>query len=1063
MTSDSNEIVISLRPQPTVRLSFGLVMLTASLLLLGQFLGVAPEKKASELHARKVISESLAVQISTAIIHEQLAAIEDILRSVTERNEHVLSAALRSADGKIVAQSGDHDKFWKLKQGERSSADQISVPIYNHDDRWGTVELSLLPIDSLKSGSFFYNSFYGLLLFVALAGFLLYLFFLKRALRELNPDTVIPDRVRNALDTLVEGLLVLDKKEFIIFSNTAFAEKIALKPAALTGKNICDLDWEMPSNGDDSRDERFPWNKVLECEKLDAPVQLRLVTELKEHYTFRVNASPINGPGDDIRGALVTFDDITEIERKNSELEQTLGHLKQSQQEISRQNQELQLLATRDPLTNCMNRRSFFAGFEVLFREAKDQGEELCCIMADIDHFKSINDRFGHATGDKVIKLVATILTKTVRPSDLVGRYGGEEFCVVLQGADISYALSVAERMRSALLEGNDIDFSSAVRITASFGVSSLSDGARDPGELVNQADQALYVAKENGRNRVIRWSSQVHSSRGDNYKHQPTKSDVTKGNIAGKPTAGSLKLVESNQGVSGREVELAHLRQQVQQLEQALMESRHALTSKMYCEESTGLPNPLLLFDRISQSIERSRRNNTKTILMVLNIENLQRLNDTLGITVSEKIIKTVANMLKQMLRSTDTVSVIVEASSPSVLRIGNDRLALLFTDLRQIEYMTRIVERIFQRLENSLTIDGNEIYLKANVGLSIFPDDGHTADALLQHANSAMRDARQSSGRNSYTFYSDAIDKKLKYQVRLENELFKAIEKEQLLLYYQPKIDLRTGNITGMEALVRWKHPRLGLVPPNDFIPLAERSGIIHSIGYWVVRTACLQNRMWRKKGYGDISIAVNLSSIQFQSKDFSSKLLNLVKESGVPPESLELEITESVVMQNVDSAVRTMNEFSNAGIRISLDDFGTGYSSLSCLKRFPVNKLKIDRTFITDIVNNTADASLVSSIIAMAHGMGLSVIAEGVETDSQLHFLQGLNCDEIQGYLISRPVPRQDSEKLFNNAADIRQKIRTGQNNPLVMPTGLNLASAPAMAGILNEAELDPVQVL
>jgi diguanylate cyclase (GGDEF)-like protein/PAS domain S-box-containing protein len=1023
-------------------------MLTVSILLLSQFLGVAPGEKDSELQARKIISESLAVQISAAIMAHQMTSVGDILRSATERNESVQSAALRRKSGDLVSEAGDHNQHWDLEAGEHSTAEQIRVPIYNGGEPWGSFEVSFPPLGVMEDESLFQNSFYGLTLFVALVGFLLYLVFLKRALRELNPDAVIPDRVRKALDTLAEGLLILDQKEHILFANAAFAKKTGLTAKTLMGKKARDLDWEI--NGEAREKTLFPWTRINQGETVNTRVQLKLITEMKERYTFQVSASPINGQSNEVRGALVTFDDVTEIEHKNTELEQTLGRLKQSQKEISRQNQELQVLATRDPLTNCMNRRSFFEGFKTLFQEAREQGEELSCIMTDIDHFKSVNDRFGHATGDKVIKLVAGILINTVRPNDLVGRYGGEEFCVVLQGADMAFAHSVAERMRSALLNGNEIKFTSAIRITASFGVSSLADGAPDPSEMVNQADIALYAAKENGRNRVVGWSQKDHAANSTDdivpqENHPPAQAMAApKREISqtdGQQTTTSLRLVDTDpdDGMSS----LSDLKQQVQQLEQALLESQNADASKLYRDDSTGLPNQLLLFDRISQAIERARRNNTKAVVMILDIDMLQRINDTFGVTVATKSVKAVSVKLKRILRSTDTVSVIdKEVPTFSISRINNDRFVILLSDLQQIESVVRVINRIFSSFKKAVTIEGNEIYLNANIGLSLFPDDGHTADHLLSHASSAMRQAKQSSGRSKYTFYSNDIDKQLKQQVRLENELFKATERGELILYYQPKVDLQSARITGMEALVRWKHPRLGLVPPNDFIPLAEQSGIIHKIGSWVIRTACLQSKMWWEKGYGEISIAVNLSPVQFQSEAFAANLLNQVADSGMPPSILELEITESVVMQNVDSAVATMDRFSRAGMQISLDDFGTGYSSLSCLKRFPVDKLKIDRTFISDITSNPSDASLVSSIIG---------------------FLQELGCNEIQGYFISRPVPREAADKLLGESASIRHKVMNALGDSAYIQAVDNLPGAPAIAGVLNETSLPPVAIL
>jgi EAL domain-containing protein (putative c-di-GMP-specific phosphodiesterase class I) len=408
--------------------------------------------------------------------------------------------------------------------------------------------------------------------------------------------------------------------------------------------------------------------------------------------------------------------------------------------------------------------------------------------------------------------------------------------------------------------------------------------------------------------------------------------------------------------------------------------------------------------------------------------------------------------------------VSVIDNSISTfSISRINNDQFAVLLSDLQQIDPLIQVVNRIFNNFKKAIFIEGNEIYLNANIGLSLFPDDGRTADNLLSHANSAMRESKQSAGRSSYTFYSDKIDKQLKQRVRLENELFKAIERNELRLYYQPKVNLRTARITGMEALLRWKHPRLGLVPPNDFIPLAEQTGIIHKIGMWVVQTACQQTRIWLEKGYGDVPIAVNLSPIQFQSENFAESILSLVADSDISPINIELEITESVVMQNVENSVATMNKFSRAGMRISLDDFGTGYSSLSSLKRFPVDKLKIDRTFLTDIISKPTDASLVSSIIAMSHGMGLSVIAEGVEDKEQLRFLQSLGCDEIQGYFISKPVPRKAAETLLAEVASMHHKIMDALKDSVHMQMVSNRPGTPAIAGVLNETSLPPVSIL
>lgn len=481
-------------------------MLTVSMLFVTEFIGLVPDTKSAEIRSRRIIAESLAVQLSAEISEKRIRGVEQILRSVVERNDAVLSGAVRVGDGTLLAEYGGHDRIWSLGPSDRSTLTQVQVPIFNNAGRWGNVEISFTDLNDNPGWLPFNSSFSTVILFVALAGFLAYLIFLKRTMRELNPDAVIPERVRNALDSLSEGLLIVGRDGIIVFSNISFARKTGMSPKELVGKKIDSFDWRMDEESTVS--EEFPWDSILQGKQSPGSVMLNLKTGLIERYRFSVNVSPITAAADKVRGVLITFDDVTEIESKNDELRRTLGKLEQSKREIMRQNQELQVLATRDPLTGVLNRRSLFQGFETLFAEAREEGEELSFIMVDIDHFKSVNDRFGHAVGDKVIKLLAAILTEYSRPNDLVGRFGGEEFCVVLPGASGDDAVEIAERMRLAVQEGHGAKFTNALRITSSFGVSTISSDIENVNRLVEQADKALYVAKESGRNRVIRWSS---------------------------------------------------------------------------------------------------------------------------------------------------------------------------------------------------------------------------------------------------------------------------------------------------------------------------------------------------------------------------------------------------------------------------------------------------------------------------------------------------------------------------------------------------------------------------
>jgi EAL domain-containing protein (putative c-di-GMP-specific phosphodiesterase class I) len=333
----------------------------------------------------------------------------------------------------------------------------------------------------------------------------------------------------------------------------------------------------------------------------------------------------------------------------------------------------------------------------------------------------------------------------------------------------------------------------------------------------------------------------------------------------------------------------------------------------------------------------------------------------------------------------------------------------------MESIEYIEQIVKRIIDAVTEPLEIDSHEIHLKCCIGISIFPGNGLNADSLLDNAGSALYNAKR-NGNNTYQFHDDEISNTSLDSLKLENDLRHAIERNELELYYQPKVEVFSRKIVGMEALLRWNHPRIGLISPAEFIPLAEESGLIIHIGEWVLNTACRKIKDWESAGYSDISIAVNLSAVQFRQKDILDMIRNIVSDSAIDPKLLELEITESTIMGDIDSASQIMHALHREGLHISIDDFGTGYSSLTHLKRFPLNTVKIDRSFVRDLTTDLDDAAIIGAIIAMAHSMGLKIIAEGVETVEQLEYLQRLRCDEIQGFLFSKPLPADEAEDLL-----------------------------------------------
>ncbi len=1043
---------------PLVRISLGLVLLTTTILLATELLGLIPDTRSAELKSRKVIAESLAVQISTALARNDLHGIGELLRTLVGRNQSVLSAGVRGSSSELIAQFGQHEENWTLESEQSSTATQVQVSLFDDQDRWGSVELRFVPLPESGNPLSLSGSFIKVILITALGGFLAYLLFLKRSLRELNPDAVIPERVRTALDTLAEGLLIVDKKGFIVFSNQAFTLKVGMKAKDLIGNQCADFNWEFPDL--DSTEYELPWITTLKSGQSQSGATIKLKTALSETYTFTVNTSPIAATSGNIRGALVTFDDITEIEAKNNELERMLDKLESSKREISRQNQELQVLATRDPLTGVLNRRSLFQGLDTLFADAREEDRLLSCLMVDIDHFKSVNDQFGHAVGDKVIKLLAMILTEYSRPNDLVGRYGGEEFCVIFPGADGGIGIEIAERMRIAVQESSGAKFTSALQITSSFGVSVLSEDIGTSGELIDRADKALYAAKEGGRNRVVLWTEGLEEEKPASSQEQKPELQSTH-TEENRPEQDYAPISNQSGQKLGEETRLMDLEDRhlsskcsiSMSLEDIAIGSGLAVNGSKQGAEN--IPNGVLLFDRIEQATRRCLRYGTKIALLVLSLDSFQRVVDTLGSSVGEKSAKVALARIKQVLRSTDTATLAdQEELLFTITRIERNEIVVLLTDIKQERIVTGILRRLISTFGEPAEIEGEDINLTVTMGVSIYPNDGVDPQSLLRNAGIAMRKAKEEQGRNRFKFYGDDIQSQARKQIKLEVELHRSIERDELIVFYQPKVDLHTGNILGMEALVRWQHPQLGLVPPNEFIPLAEQTGYIENIGRWVVEVACRQVLSWRDEGYKEINVAVNLSPVEFRNPQLAEQIIQQISDIGVSPGALELEITETVVIQSMETAVTTLDKLSNAGLSITLDDFGTGYSSLSYLKRFPLQKIKIDRSFISDFMSGSNDAAIVSAIIAMSHSLGLRVVAEGVETDEQLRFLQDLHCDEMQGYFVSRPVPRKEAGDLLARSSSIRRMILEYGINFAELMKFQGSSLATEMAGIISE---------
>jgi diguanylate cyclase (GGDEF)-like protein/PAS domain S-box-containing protein/putative nucleotidyltransferase with HDIG domain len=479
----------------SVQIALSLAMLSGTVLLLTKPLGLLPDHRREAVRTRIAVCENLAVASSLLTSQQQWEAIGVCLRELKARSEDVVSVGLRRQDGRVVAQAGDHQNSWKDTPDGRSSETHFYVPILQGRARWGSLEVEFLPPGTPGWPSWFDPAEWRLIAFIAAANALIFICYLRRVLYDLDPSRVMPQRVRSALDALTEGLLVLDNEGRIVMANHAFAAALGRTPENLLGTQASILPWK-----ETGESQPRPWDEVRKSKDVCSGVEMALQDGTAAPRTFLVNAAPIEDAQGQPRGVLASFADITQLEQKKQELLKMLEALRDSRDKIRQQNEELSFLATRDSLTGCLNRRSFFEQFERLWRQGNQF--ELCCVMADVDKFKSINDTFGHSTGDEVLRGVARVLLESIGEAGLVCRYGGEEFCIVLANCSSEHAPEVAEILRGKIAA---LEFPQLV-VTASFGVSSGVFGATSIQELLDQADKSLYYSKNTGRNRVSRW-----------------------------------------------------------------------------------------------------------------------------------------------------------------------------------------------------------------------------------------------------------------------------------------------------------------------------------------------------------------------------------------------------------------------------------------------------------------------------------------------------------------------------------------------------------------------------
>jgi diguanylate cyclase (GGDEF)-like protein/PAS domain S-box-containing protein len=458
----------------------------------------------------------------------------------------------------------------------------------------------------------------------------------------------------------------------------------------------------------------------------------------------------------------------------------------------------------------------------------------------------------------------------------------------------------------------------------------------------------------------------------------------------------------------------LQHLKgtiQDVSELKRAEERIRHLA----YYDGITGLPNRQYFIERLQHALMQSRRHDRQLGVVSLDLDQFKRINDTLGHTAGNELLISVAARLAEVVRGDDTLARNDDDSADALARLDGDEFSLLISELSQYHDAARVARRLLEALRKPFHVAGQEVFVSASIGLALYPLDGEDAETLIKNAGAAMHFAKD-QGRDNYQFYSRAMNSTALEKLAMESQLRKALDRDELILHYQPKIRASTGEVIGLEALIRWQHPELGMVPPVSFIKLAEDTGLIVPIGNWVLHEAARQNIVWQREGLRPVHVGVNIASLHFRQGKLTQSVATALATSRLEPGYLELEVTESMLMDSMEATLKTLFELKEMGVRLAIDDFGTGYSSLAYLKRFPLESLKIDRSFVKDLPSNTEDVAITKAIIAMAHSLKLSVVAEGVETTEQFAFLQQHGCDLIQGFLFSRPVPAQEIPALL-----------------------------------------------
>jgi diguanylate cyclase (GGDEF)-like protein len=448
--------------------------------------------------------------------------------------------------------------------------------------------------------------------------------------------------------------------------------------------------------------------------------------------------------------------------------------------------------------------------------------------------------------------------------------------------------------------------------------------------------------------------------------------------------------------------------------LEELVQQRTAEIEHLAYYDALTGLPNRVLFLDRVTQALNVAHRTQEMIAIVFLSLDRFKKINDTLGHVTGDSCLTEVAARLGPCLKEGDTIA-----------RFEGDEFALLLTGVEGTQDLVELAQRISEALRPSFHLNEQEVYITASIGMSLFPDDGMDTGNILKNASVALHQAKMLGG-NNYRFYTSDMNARAVKRLELETSLRRALDRKEFVIYYQPQIEYASGKVVGAEALVRWQHPQLGFLPPAEFIPLAEDTGVIEPLGAWVMSNACAEARTWHTEGFGNLRVAVNVSTRQFRQPNFFESMVETLAQTRLDPGNLELELTETTIMENTEEAVDLLTKIRKLGVKIAIDDFGTGYSSLSYLKRLPIDTLKLDRSFVNGATSDPDDAALVMAVITLAHNLRLKVIAEGVETEEHLRFLRLLRCDGGQGYLFGKPMPADVFRSSLDREIDYAREL-------------------------------------